>query len=331
MADSDAAVLVVGEAGIDGLRPVSLEVLAAGRRLADDLGGSLVALIIGAGIAEAARTLGAAGADRLLVADDAQLAGLTTESATAVVTQVIDDLHPAVVLIPGTTLGRDLAPRVAARLGVGLAADCVALSIEDGDLVAVRPILGGRVLTAVKLSGNQPRMATVRPASFEPAVTSGESPEAEAVAVDLSPNDLRVTVVETVPKETGPANLDSAWAVVAGGRGLKEPENFALVEELAEVLGGAVGATRAVVDAGWRPHHEQVGQTGRSVSPRLYLAIGVSGAIQHNVGMQGAETVVAINRDPDAPIFKVAQFGIVGDLFEIVPALTAELRTAMGK
>ncbi len=331
MADSGAAVLVVGEAGIDGLRPVSLEALAAGRRLADDLGGSLVALILGAGIAEAARTLGAAGADRLLVADDPHLAGLTTESATAAVTQVIADLHPAVVLIPGTTLGRDLAPRVAARLGVGLAADCVALSIEDGDLVAVRPILGGRVLTAVKLSGNHPRMATVRPASFEPAVASGESPEAEAVAVDLSPNDLRVTVVETVPKATGPANLDSAWAVVAGGRGLKEPENFALVEELAKVLDGAVGATRAVVDAGWRPHHEQIGQTGRSVSPRLYLAIGVSGAIQHNVGMQGAETVVAINRDPDAPIFKVAQFGIVGDLFEIVPALTAELRTALGK
>ncbi len=331
MAATSTSILILGEAGADGLRPVSLEVLAAGRRLADELGGLLVALILGSGIEAAARDLGAAGADRLLVADDERLSGLTTESVTAIVAQVIDDLQPSVVLIPGTTLGRDVAPRVAARLGVSLAADCVAFSVEDGNLVAVRPILGGRVQTAVKLPSGQLQMATVRPASFEPAVASGESPEPEPVTVDLTPNDLRVTVVETVPKETGPANLDGAWAVVAGGRGLKEPENFALVEELAEVLGGAVGATRAVVDAGWRPHHEQIGQTGRTVSPRLYLAIGVSGAIQHNVGMQGADIVVAINRDPDAPIFKVAQFGIVGDLFEVVPALTAELRAAMGK
>ena len=330
-ATGPGGVLVVGEVGTGGLRPVSLEVLAAGRQLADSLGAPLTALVMGTGVGEAARQLGAAGADRVLVADDERLHGLTTEAASAVLTRVIGDVVPAVVLVPGTTAGRDYAPRVAARLGVGLAADCVEFGVEDGALVAVRPVLGGRVQTAVKLAGSRPRMATVRPASFEPAVVTGNGPEPEAVPVELGANDLRVAVRETVAKEAGPANLEGAWAVVSGGRGLKEPDNFALVEELAAALDGAVGATRAVVDAGWRPHHEQIGQTGRTVAPRLYVAVGVSGAIQHNVGMQGSDYIVAINRDPDAPIFKLASFGIVGDLFEVVPALTAELRAVRGK
>jgi electron transfer flavoprotein alpha subunit len=328
MAGTGTGVLVVGEIGADGLRPVSLEVLTAGRQVADALGGPLTALVMGAGVGEAAREFGATGVDRVLVADDEGLRGLTTEGATAVLTRVIRETGPAVVLIPGTTAGRDYAPRVAARLGVGLAADCVEFAVEEGALVAVRPVLGGRVQTAVRFGGGRPQMATVRPASFEPAAGSGTGPEPEAVPVALGPNDRRVTVRETAAKETGPANLEGAWAVVGGGRGLKEPANFALVEELAAVLDAAVGATRAVVDAGWRPHHEQIGQTGRTVSPRLYVAVGVSGAIQHNVGMQGSDYIVAINRDPDAPIFKIASFGIVGDLFEVVPALTAELRAA---
>lgn len=331
MTDAGNGVLVVGEVGADGLRTVSLETLTAGRRVADALGGPLTALVMGSGVGEAARRLGAAGADRVLVADDERLLGLATEAAAAVLARAIADVDPAVVLVPGTTAGRDYAPRVAARLGVGLAADCVDFSVEDGALVAVRPVLGGRVQTAVRLPGGRPAMATVRSASFEAATESGDGPRPEAMPVELGPNELRVTVRETVAKETGPANLAAAWAVVGGGRGLKEPDNFRLVEELAETLDGAVGATRAVVDAGWRPHHEQIGQTGRTVAPRLYIAVGVSGAIQHNVGMQGSDVIVAINRDPDAPIFKIAQFGIVGDLFEVVPALTAELRAALGK
>lgn len=332
MGASERGVLVLGEVGADGLRPVSLEVAAAGRRLADALSGPLVALVMGSGVAAAAGRLGAAGVDRLLVADDERLAGLTSEAASTVLTSVIEAERPAAVLIPGTTAGRDYAPRVAARLGVGLAADCVEFDVDAGAVVAVRPILGGRVQTAVRLGGSPPAMATVRPASFDPAKPiAGAGPEPEPVAVDLGADAPRVTVRETVAKETGPANLAAAWAIVGGGRGLKEPDNFALVEELAAVLDGAVGATRAVVDAGWRPHHEQIGQTGRTVAPRLYVAVGVSGAIQHNVGMQGSDFIVAINRDPDAPIFKIAQFGIVGDLFEVVPAVTAELRAAMGK
>ena len=325
-------VLVVGEVGGDGApRPVSFEVLAAGRRVADALGQPLTVLLMGFGVADAARELGAAGADRVLVADDERLTALTVEAASAVLIEAIEAVRPAVVLVPGTTAGRDYAPRVAARLQVGVAADCVDLTVEDGALVAVRPVIGGRVQVAVRMPGSRPQMATVRPGSFDRATADGTSPEPEALAVDLGPDDLRVVVRETRPAETGPANLEAAQTIVSGGRGLKEPDKFKLVEELAGVLDAAVGATRAVVDAGWRPHHEQIGQTGRTVSPRLYIAVGISGAVQHNVGMQGSDYIVAINRDPDAPIFKIAAFGIVGDLFEVVPAVTAELRAALGK
>ena len=330
MADPTGGVLVVGEIGVDGLRPISLEMVTAGRQIAAALGRPLVALLMGAGIGEAADKLGRAGVDRLLVADDPRLAGLTAESAAAVLARAIAEVGPSVVLVPGTTIGRDYAPRVAARLGVGLAADCLSFSVEDGALVSVRPVLGGRVMTAIRLPGGAVQMATVRPGAFEPADATGDAAAVESLSIDLEPNDLRVTVRGTAPKDKGPTDLEGAKTIVSGGRGLKEPDNFRLVEELAEALGAAVGATRAVVDAGWRPHHEQIGQTGRTVRPRLYIAVGVSGAVQHNVGMQGSDYIVAINRDPDAPIFKLASFGIVGDLFDVVPALIAELKAARG-
>jgi electron transfer flavoprotein alpha subunit len=256
-----AGVLVVGEAAASGVpRPIAWEVLTAARTIAAALGGDVTGLFIGSGITDVARQWGTAGADRVLVADDDRLAGLLPGAAAAALAQAIVAATPAVVLAPGTTAGRDYAPIVAARLGLGLAADCVELA--------------------------------------------------------------------TTPKGVGGSRLDTAEVVVSGGRGLQEPDQFVLVEELAEALGGAVGATRAVVDAGWRPHHEQIGQTGRTVSPKLYVAVGISGAVQHNVGMQSADAIVAINRDPDAPIFKIASFGIVGDLFQVVPALTAEVRNA---
>jgi electron transfer flavoprotein alpha subunit len=173
-------------------------------------------------------------------------------------------------------------------------------------------------------------MATVRSGNFQKAETGLSDPNVEILDVTFAPEDLRVSLVETAPKGAAGSRLDSADIVVSGGRGLKEPARFDMVEELAEVFGAAVGATRAVVDAGWRPHHEQIGQTGRTVSPRLYVAVGISGAVQHNVGMHGSDYIVAINRDPDAPIFKIASFGIVGDLFEVVPAVTAEVRNTKG-
>jgi electron transfer flavoprotein alpha subunit len=301
--------------------------VTAGKKVASGLGGTLTALLFGSGIDAAARQLAGAGVDRVLVADDERLSHLPVDAVTAVVAGVIRDVEPTAVLIPATTAGIEYGPRVAARLRVGLASDCVDFTVEDGVLTGVRPVLGGRVQSTVKLEQGQPQMATVRLGSFEQASAGEGGPTLEHVAVVLGETDLRIKVTEVAPKEAaGGVGLEEAAVIVGGGRGLKEPKNFELVEQLAAALGGAVAATRAVTDAGWRPHHEQVGQTGRTVAPRLYVAIGISGAVQHLVGIQGSDYVVAINRDPDAPIFKVASFGIVGDLFEIVPALTAELK-----
>jgi electron transfer flavoprotein alpha subunit len=323
-------VLVVGEAGADGSpRPISWEMLTAARQVASKLdGGNVTGLYIGSGISEAARTWASGGADRVLIADGEAFAGLMPSTGAAALTRAIEVTNPAVVLVPGTTAGRDYAPLVAARLGAGLAADCVSFAVEDGVFVATRPVLGGRALTRVTFPGGGPGMATVRSGSFAKAEPGVTQPIVEMLDVALTPDDLRVSLVETAPKGTGASRLDAADVVVSGGRGLKEPGHFAIVEDLAEAFGAAVGATRAVVDAGWRPHHEQIGQTGRTVSPRLYVAVGISGAVQHNVGMQGSDYIVAINRDPDAPIFKIASFGIVGDLFEVVPALATEVRDA---
>lgn len=319
--------MVVGEVGASGIRATAWETLAAAKPVAEQLGETLVGVIMGSGVEDAARAFGA-GVDRLLVADRPELADLTAEMATAVLAAVTKDVKPSVVMMPGTTLGRDYAPRLAARLGVPCVADGVAFSVEAGSLLAVRPVFGGRVQSTVKFIDERPWLATVRPGTFEQSPASGaSSPDPERIDVEFTEDDRRVTVRETAEKQIGPTNLAGAKVVVSGGRGLKEPDNFKLVEDLARVVDGAVGATRAVVDAGWRPHHEQIGQTGVTVSPRLYIAVGVSGAIQHNVGMQGSDYVVAINRDPDAPIFKIASFGIVGDAFEVVPALIEALRS----
>lgn len=319
-------VLVVAEVGSAGnLRPVSFELVTAGRRLADQLGTTLTGLVMAPNAGDVAGDLAATGIDRLLVIEAPQLAGLPSEPAATALAAAIEQAQPAIVLAPGTTAGRDYAPRLAARLGVASASDCVDVTVEDGTLVAIRTVLGGRLQSRVELPAGQLRIVTVRAGSFPKAEATGSAVEPETVPVTFSERDSRVTLRTTAEKPTGATNLEAAEVVVTGGRGLKEPDKFELVEDLAAALGGAVGATRAVVDAGWRPHHEQIGQTGRTVSPRLYVAVGVSGAVQHNVGMQGSDLIVAINRDPDAPIFKIAQFGIVGDLFDVVPAVLNEL------
>lgn len=323
-------VLIVGEMATDGaLRPVSLELATAGRGLANRLGAPLTALVMGSGIGAAAAVLAGVGVDRVLAVDDPRLTALNAELSARAVAAAIDAAQPAIVLFPGTTAGHDSAPKVAARLGAPLVSDALALALDGGRLVAIRAVLGGRAQTEVRLNGT-PQMATVRAGSFTPAVAAASSGDIVPLAVEFTPSDFRVSVGETETKGGGATRLDIAEVVVSGGRGLKEPNNFKLVEELAELLGGAVGATRAVVDAGWRPHAEQIGQTGRTVAPKLYVAVGISGAVQHNVGMQGSGAIVAINRDPDAPIFKIAQFGIVGDLFEVAPALANELRAGRG-
>jgi electron transfer flavoprotein alpha subunit len=223
-------------------------------------------------------------------------------------------------------MGKDLAPRVAARLGAGLATDCTALRAEGGQLVATRPIYAGKVLAEVTWD-KPPAVASLRPKIFEPAPPdAARSAAVEMFPAPVAEADLRVRTVEVKAAAQGQVDLTEAEVIVSGGRGMKGPEGYGVLEELAAALGGVVGASRAAVDAGWRPHGDQVGQTGKTVSPRLYVACGISGAIQHLAGMSGSRCVVAINKDPDAPIFKVADYGLVGDLFEIVPALAGEVR-----
>ena len=317
-----SGVLIVAETVGAALRGASLELVTAGKAI----GGSVTALVPGSGIGAAAEEIAATGVGATLSVDDSRLADFTTDAYAAAVEAAIRQVNPAVVLFTGTTSGRDLAPRVAARFDAPLAANVIALRLDGGSLVATRPVLGGRVQSDVTLTGDLV-MASVGPGAFDAAsIGSPAEVSVQALNVDFSavPDRVKVTGIAGV-QDAGGAKLESADIIVAGGRGLKEAANFALVEALAAQLGGAVAASRAVVDAGWRPHHEQIGQTGKTVSPRLYIAVGVSGAVQHNVGMQGSDYIVAINRDPDAPIFKLAAFGIVGDLFEVVPELTKQL------
>lgn len=317
-------ILVVGEVGPDGLRPESLEAVTAARILADPVGADVVATVIGAGAAGAAETMAVTGVQTVYVVDGSHF--VSDQPITRALAVVIGESAADVVILTGTTTGRDVAARIGARIDAATASDVVGLKGVDGDVVARRSVLGGKALVDVKLEGNPARIISLRTGSY-PRAEAGQTPGALIpVDVELSDSDMRVRVegIET-SSDSGAVKLQNADTIVAGGRGLKEAQHFALVEKLAETLGGAVAASRAVVDAGWRPHHEQIGQTGQIVSPQLYIAIGISGAVQHNVGMQSSEYIVAINRDPDAPIFKIASFGIVGDLFEIVPALTAEL------
>jgi electron transfer flavoprotein alpha subunit len=319
-------VLAVCEQRDGALKRAALETVTAGRALADQLGVELHALLIGPpGMATEA--LAAHGADRILVAADDAWRLYQPGAWASVVTRCAADARA--VLLAATALGRDLAPRVAARLSAPLAADVAALAVAEGAISATRPVYSGKALAVVRITAPQ-AVLSLRPNSFTPL----EAPRAgviEAVAAGAVTSHGEVT---REVKASARAALDVAEAtiVVSGGRGLREPEQFALLEQLAAAFGGAaaVGASRAVVDAGWRPHSEQVGQTGKTVSPNLYIAIGISGAIQHLAGMRTAGTIVAINKDKDAPIFKVADFGIVGDLFEIVPRLTDAVRAAKG-
>ena len=314
-----ALILTFAEARDGRLRRASLEAVSEARRLAGPLGASVETVVVGPGSEALAGELSAHGADRVRVFDDQALAAYATESYARALAQAIADTKPSVVLVPFTAMGKDLAPRVAARVGAGLASDCVALEVKDGRLVARRPMYGGKAYATVEWAG-EPQMATLRPNVF-PLRTPDASRPVEVVRASVDAS-ARARVTATTATAQGRLPLTEAQIIVSGGRGLKGPENFHLVESLAEALGAAVGASRAVVDAGWVDHQLQVGQTGRTVSPSLYVACGISGAIQHLAGMSSSKCIVAINKDPDAPIFKVADYGVQGDLFEILPKLT---------
>jgi electron transfer flavoprotein alpha subunit len=312
-------VLTFAEQRDGKLRRASLETVSEARRLAGPLAASVTTVVIGPGSEALAAELTAQGADRVVVFDDPAFGSYATESYARALAQATSEAKPSVVLVPFTAMGKDLAPRVAARIGAGLASDCVALEVKDGRLVGRRPMYAGKAYATVEWAA-EPQMATLRPNVFPLGPKDASRPvDLVRGAADASARG-KVTGVGATAQ--GKVQLSEAQIIVSGGRGLKGPENFHLVESLAEALGAAVGASRAIVDAGWVDHQLQVGQTGRTVSPSLYVACGISGAIQHLAGMSSSKYIVAINKDKDAPIFKVADFGIVGDLFEVLPKLT---------
>jgi electron transfer flavoprotein alpha subunit len=312
------AVLVFCEVREGKLKKASREALSIGRKLAEKAGGDLVAVASDRAAADAGRH----GAKKVYVA----IAGeYNTEIYAAFLKQVIDDVKPSIVLFPGTSNGRDLAPRIAARLNVGVASDVDRLEWTDGRLRARRPVYSGKAFATVDVI-SIPAMATCRPNAFP--VEEAGSAAAQIVEVAVPPIVPKARVIETKTPEAGEISIAEADIIVSGGRGLKEAANFSYIRDLAHAIGGAVGASRATVDAGWIDHQHQVGQTGRVVSPNLYIAAGVSGAIQHLAGMSSSKHIVAINKDSEAPIFRVADLGVVGDLFQILPALTEEVKRA---
>jgi len=318
-----ARILAVTEQRDGTLRRVSQEAVTAARELADAMGGTVDALVLGDGDVQGAGDLGQFGADNVLSAKHDDFGLYNPDGYAATIAQAAQGADA--VVFAATATGRDLAPRVAARLGVGLATDVTALAVEGGKVIATRPIYAGKVLQKVRLTAS-PALLSVRPNTFQPVknAKAGAAGPAEVPSFDA-----RVKVKEVKAPVGAALDVTEASIVVSGGRGLREPENFKLIEDLAAAFGSAaVGASRAVVDAGWRDHGEQVGQTGKTVSPNLYVAVGISGAIQHLAGMRTARTIVAINKDKDAPIFKVADYGIVGDLFEVVPKLTEAVKKA---
>jgi electron transfer flavoprotein alpha subunit len=323
-----ATILVLLERRGGELKAASLQAVATGRRLAS-AGDRVVALALGSGAASCAHAAGAAGAERLLVVDDAALDHYVPETYAAALAEAVKASASDIVLVAGTAEGRDVAARAAARLRTGLLSDVIEIE-RDGPsgLRGKRPVFSGKALAWCSIPEARPAMATLRPNVFPAAADPARTAEVQELAAPTATPRARVTRLEQPAAQE--QDVAEASIVVSGGRGLKAPENFALVRSLAEALGGAVGASRAVVDSGWIAHSHQVGQTGKVVSPSLYVACGISGAIQHLAGMSSSKVIVAVNKDPDAPIFKIATYGIVGDLFDVVPKLTEEIRKLRG-
>ncbi|MBI2906603.1 MAG: electron transfer flavoprotein subunit alpha/FixB family protein [Chloroflexi bacterium] len=313
------------------LRRVTFELLGKGRELADALGVALAAILLGSGVGEMSRKLIAYGADKVFLADHPELEHYRTDTYARVVAKEVLDRKPEIFIVGATYLGRDLAPRVAQRLNTGLTADCTGLDIdrEQRLLVQTRPAFGGNLIATIVTPEHRPQIATVRPRVMKPlAPDPAREGEVIAIPVRLEDKDLRVRVLARVKEARDSVNLEEAELIVAGGSGVGAPERFKVLEDLARELGAELGASRDVVDAGWISSTHQVGQTGKTVSPKLYLACGISGAVQHVAGIRGSEVIVAINSNPEAAIFQVAHYAVVGDLHQIVPALTEKLRQA---
>jgi electron transfer flavoprotein alpha subunit len=315
-----AEILVITEYAENGFRKSTYEVVSEGRRLADKLGTSLCAVVLGSGVLSAASELKHYGADRVLVCDAPELEDFDSDRFTPILFDIVMNRRPKIILFAASIRDKDLAARLAAKLDAGLAMDCTELALEGEKLIATRSMYGSKLTAKVAIEGS-PQIATLRSNVF-PAATVEKPGEIERVKIKIAASRMRL-----VEKKQSTCRLDltEADVVISGGRGMGGPD-FRVLEELSTLLGGAVGATRSAVDEGWRPHSDQVGQTGKVVSPKLYIAAGISGAIQHIAGMGSSNCIVAINKDPEAPIFRHADYGLIGDLFDMVPAITKEVR-----
>jgi electron transfer flavoprotein alpha subunit len=320
--------LVFAEQRDNKIKKSALEAVSAAKGIAQGIGAQVVALLIGDVVLEVAKTLGDYGASKIIAVSDPKLGQHSNTAYAKVIAEIAKREGAQHIFLPATQMGKDIAPRVAVKLEAGLAADCSGLTVEDGVVIASRPVYAGKAIVDVRVT-TPTKVFTLRPNVFTAVAQSGTA-SVEAASVTLEAGDFG-SVVQSIKVSSGRPDLTEADIIVSGGRGLKAPENFRLIEDLADVLGGAVGASRAVVDAGWRPHDEQVGQTGKTVSPTMYIACGISGAVQHLAGMSSSKCIVAINKDKDAPIFQVADYGIIGDVIEILPELTAQLKTMLGK
>lgn len=307
------------------VKKVTYELLCAARRVANELGEEVCAVLAGKGVSGLAAALGEYGADKVFVAENDALDKFTTDAFTNVFGSILQEHQPNAFLLGFSIRGRDLAAQLAQRLGTGAVSDCINIEVENGQLVFTRPIYAGKAVVKVSIPEARPVIATIRP-NVLPIDAPAAGKTAEVVAVSANPGDIRQIIKDIVLQVSSRPELTEADVIVSGGRGMKGPENFPILEALADVVGAAVGASRAAVDAGWVPQSMQVGQTGKTVSPTIYIACGISGAIQHLAGMGSSKCIVAVNKDSEANIFKVADFGIVGDLFQVVPILTAEFK-----
>ena len=322
-------ILVFAEQRDINLKKSAFEVVRTARSIADQTGGEVIALVIGDQIQAVAGALGGLGATKVIAVQQSKLGKYSSTAYAKVIAETAKKENAEIILFSATAMGKDSAPRVAVKLDAGLASDCIALKIDGGGIVATRPVYAGKALMDIKIN-SAVKVFTLRPNVFPAGTSTGSSSTVEVVDIPLDESDFASLVIETT-QASGKIDVAEADIIVSGGRGMKGPENFKMIEDLAGVLGGAVGASRAVVDAGWRPHNEQVGQTGKTVSPSLYIAVAISGAIQHLAGMSSSKYIVAINKDKDAPIFQIADYGIIADAFDIVPALTLETKKFLGK
>ena len=314
------------------IKGVSLELLGQGRKMADDLGEKLVAIIPGNEIEDFAKMAIHYGADEAIVVDQKELKDYSTDGYTKAMCTLIKKYNPAVLLIGATNNGRDLGPRVSSRMQTGLTADCTELGVDSETRLVkwTRPAFGGNLMATILCPDHRPQIGTVRPGVFKkPEEDTGSKGEIIHETVEFGPDEIRTRIVEVITEACGAdVNLEEAEIIVSGGRGVGGPEGFEVLKELADEIGAQIGASRAAVDSCWISSLHQVGQTGKSVGPKIYIACGISGAIQHVAGMSSSDVIIAINKDPDAPIFNIADYGIVGDLFEIIPELTKRIRSS---